>query len=520
MKHSLRWGVTLMSLIAWACGAEPLPMLEPAARSFSFAVLGDLHFSRPAFERQQTLRAIAASLKTVQPPLALVCHTGDLVSGEDANHRQWDAAGMAEEFAGALACVTNAFQVPFFMAVGNHDRHGGGTVYAQTILPFFSRSLSMPVSRPYFAFCYGNTCFVFLDYMEYKATARREPEYREQQAFLEETLAAVRANPGIRHVFAFGHYPLWAVATPGYENARFTSSVAPALAAHPADAYFCGHTHNTGAWVRKIGETSLTQIKGVAIDASDPLIPMEERRALLIPRAEMPYGWGYLSGPSDGHYLVNVDERRVRVQLRSGDKTVRAFEWQTPGHVVNTMVAEPPARRTVSSEDLAGAKAAALVFTAWRPAPSAALIYRPEQWAVQEVEAGIIVNGEPAGTARIKAAPYWAAFLRETRVPLPAEACKRLKAANDVTLTNPGGAVFGVGSVRLEVTLADGSALGSAVCDRFYFSAPRPDGQESAHAAYGWDLIPAALRDSVAAGEPLGPLPVRFLAGDQTLIRR
>jgi len=278
MKHSLRWGVTLMSLITWACGAEPLPMLEPAARSFSFAVLGDLHFSRPAFERQQTLRAIAASLKTVQPPLALVCHTGDLVSGEDASHRQWDAAGMAEEFADALACVTNAFQVPFFMAVGNHDRHGGGTVYAQTILPFFSRSLAMPVSRPYFAFCYGNACFVFLDYMEYKATARREPEYREQQAFLEETLAAVRANPG--------------------------------------------------------------------------------------------------------------------------------------------------------------------------------------------------------------------------------------------------GAVFGVGSVRLEVTLSDGSALGSAVCDRFYFSAPRPDGQESAHAAYGWDLIPAALRDSVAAGEPLGPLPVRFLAGDQTLIRR
>ena len=38
MKHSLRWGVTLMSLIAWACGAEPLPMLEPAARSFSFVV--------------------------------------------------------------------------------------------------------------------------------------------------------------------------------------------------------------------------------------------------------------------------------------------------------------------------------------------------------------------------------------------------------------------------------------------------------------------------------------------------
>ena len=173
MRRLLRWGMPLMSLTALACGAEPLPMLEPAARSFSFAVLGDLHFSRPAFERQQTLRAIAASLKTVQPPLALVCHTGDLVSGEDANHRQWDAAGMAEEVAGALACVTNAFEVPFFMAVGNHDRHGGGTAYAQTVLPLFARHLAVPVTRPYFAFCYGNACFVFLDYMEYKATAWR-----------------------------------------------------------------------------------------------------------------------------------------------------------------------------------------------------------------------------------------------------------------------------------------------------------------------------------------------------------
>ncbi len=95
-------------------------------------------------------------------------------------------------------------------------------------------------------------------------------------------------------------------------------------------------------------------------------------------------------------------------------------------------------------------------------------------------------------------------------MPLPAEACKRLRPVNDVTLTNPGGAVFGVGSVRLEVTLADGSALSSAVCERFYFSAPQPGGENSAHAAYGWGLIPAALRESVALGEPLGPLSVRF----------
>ena len=256
------------------------------------------------------------------------------------------------------------------------------------------------------------------------------------------------------------------------------------------------------------------------MDASDPLIQIKERRALLIPRPDMPYGWGYLSGPLNGHFLVRVDERRVRVQLRSGDKVVRAFEWQTPGHIVDTTVTDPPARRTVTSGELAGAKAAALVFTAWRPAPSAALTYRPEQWAVQEVEAGVIVNGEPAGTARIKAAPYWAAFLRETRVPLPAEACKRLKPVNNVTLTNPGTAVFGVGSVRLEVTLADGSTRSSAVCDRFCFSAPQPGGEGSAHAAYGWGLIPAALRESVALGHPLGPLPLRFLERDPTLIRR
>jgi hypothetical protein len=48
----------------------------------------------------------------------------------------------------------------------------------------------------------------------------------------------------------------------------------------------------------------------------------------------------------------------------------------------------------------------------------------------------------------------------------------------------------------------------------------QPGGEGSAHAAYGWGLIPAALRESVALGHPLGPLPLRFLERDPTLIRR
>ncbi len=480
-------------LLAAACEAE-VPTLSDSARPFSFVVLGDLHFSRPEFTASRVGSCIAEAVRDVQPAVAFVCQTGDLVHGELPDHKQLNKEGVSEELDFAIKSLTGQFGLPLFLAVGNHDKHGGGTAYPERVFPLLSRELGAPVTRLYYAFRYGNACFVFLDYGDYSETGTGM-DYAAQRTFLEETLSQAHALPGVKHVFVFGHYPLWPVVRPGFGSRRFTDSVVPALKQYPADAYFCGHTHNTGAWVRRVEGVPITQIKGVAMDHCASLQPMAELRTLLIPQAELSYGWGYLSGPANAFFLVSVDGARVRVQFRSGCDVLREFTWQEPGQVTDTV--QPPPRQPVRVPE-----------GALRQATAGTLIFTP--WAEARADVNVLLNGERVGQARIEPMPRWAAFSSEARVAIPREKLKGLRLDNEVFLENPGKGLFGIGNVRLEVTLASGETVRTPVLDSFLFSAEKAEAEAARQATYGWDIIPAAVRSAVTLGHPLGPMRLSF----------
>ena len=474
--------------------AGELTALSDSTQPFSFAVLGDLHVSRPNFEARRIGRAIADAVKDVQPKLAFVCQTGDLILGELPSHKQLDKVGVKEELAFAVTSLSEQFQRPLFVAVGNHDKNAGGTPYQETVWPLLSRELGQSLTRSYFAFRFGNACFIFLDYGDY-SDAGTGMDYAAQRKFLDETMAQAHATPAIKHVFVFGHYPLWPVVRPGFCNRRFTDSVVPALKQYPVDAYFCGHTHNTGAWVRRVDGVPITQIKGVVMDSSAALKPMDETRTLLIPRDELSYGWGYLSGPPNGFFLVSVDGSRVRVQFRSGREVLREFTWQEPGQIVDTVVPPPRLPVRVTADDVRQVTSATLVFTPWTETGA---------------DVAVLLNGQKIGQVRIDSMPRWAAFSSEVRVPIPSEKLAGLRLNNEVVFENPNKALFGIGNVRLDAKRADGSTAHSLVFDRFLFSADRAEAGALGQATFGWEIIPAAVTATVKLGEPLGPARLGF----------
>lgn len=483
--------------LAPALGAAELPCRSDSPEPFSFAVIGDMHYSRPDYKARRIAAGIAEDIRNVQPAVAFVCQTGDLAHGEKPEGGgQLSKADMKEELAFALEDLAAQFQRPVFVAVGNHDKHAGGTPYSEAMLPALSRELGISIRQNYYAFRHGNSCFVFLDFGDYSEKGTTM-DYAAQRRFLEETLADARATPGIRHVFAFGHFPLWPVARPGFRSARFTDSVTPALKEHRVDAYFCGHTHNTGAWVRRVDGVPVTQIQGVAMDASDTMQPMEEVRTPLIPAGELSYGWGCLSGPENGFFLVSVDGDHVRVQLRSRGAVLREFEWRSPGQIADTVKPAPRRPMAVTEADLRNATAATLVFT---------------PWAEETVDVNIRLNGMRVAQTQIRPMPRWAAFGSEMRIAIPAEFRTGLRQANEIAIENPGKCVFGIGNVRLDLALPGGATARTSVSDRYLFSAGRAEAEAARKATYGWEILPAEVISTVALGEPLGPMRLDFPA--------
>ena len=493
MKHVLTI-LSALGLFFQSLRAAELPTLSVADKPFSFAVLGDLHVSRPEFKERQIGLAIADAVKDVQPAMAFVCQTGDFILGELPSHKQLDKKGVKEELTFAITSLTEQFKLPVFFAVGNHDKNAGGTPYPETVFPLLSRELGTPLTRTYYAFRYGNSCFIFLDYGDYKETGT-SMDYEAQHKFLEETMAQAHADAGIKHVFAFGHYPLWPVVRPGFSNSRYTDSVVSVFKKYPVDAYFCGHTHNTGAWVRRVEGVPITQIKGVVMDKSTSLTPMEETRTLLIPHEDLTYGWGYLSGPPNGFFLVRVEGPRVRVQFRSGREVLREFTWQEPGQITDTVTPPPRTAVAATESELRHVTSGTLVFTSWTTA---------------NVDLNIMINGEKIGQTRIEQAPHWAAFSSETRVTIPNDKLKGLRLDNEITLEAPGKVLFGVGNIRLEIRLANGAKTQTPVLERFLFSAEKAEAETLHGDTLGWEIIPSEVSSSVKLGQPLGPVRLTF----------
>ena len=482
--------ITLAAATAYG-QAEELPVVSQTAEPFTFAVLGDTHYTAPEFKVQTFIHRLGNEIRSQHPEVAFVCHTGDVVEGgtyttTPEGKRKFVLAGyegMKQELTFATRDLREAFGRPVFIAVGNHDKHDPGyKAFREIVLPQIGEELKRPIEQTYYAFRYGNACFVFLDFAA--------KDLQAQAKFADDTLSAAKAA-GTKHAFLFAHYPLWTVARAGFSSSALTDSLLPILQKHRVDAYFCGHTHNAIVCVRRFDSQPVTQIQGISNGVGDQLIPIEQRRALLFPASETPYCWGYLERSMTGYYLVRIDHAMVHVRwCVPGRGTVREFTWQEPGHVADVRTPESTALPAITEAQLQTAKEAALVFC---------------PWAEERTPITIAINGEPAAEAQI--GPSYNVFWEEKRIALPREKLQNLRMINRVEIGNPQREVFGVAHLRLEVTLADGTKTATPVSRVFSFSCPRPQAGKSTRV---WQAVPADQVQEVPLGNPLGPVELRF----------
>lgn len=482
----------MIVLVANQATSDELPVISDKSQTFTFAVLGDTHYTPPGYKVTPFIHDIAREIDSQPRSPAFICHTGDVVEGgvyEIHDGKRKFVLASYEEMKSQLGYATHdleqAFHRPVFIAVGNHDKHDPGyRAYREIALPLISKGLKQPLDRTYYAFRYANACLLFLDF------APRD--YDEQARFAGEVLAKAKNDPRVQHIFFFAHFPLWPVVRAGFYSPRFTDSVLPLIRTYAPDAFFCGHTHNTLVCVRKVENLPIVQIQGVSTGRGQTLLPIEQHNALLVPPAELPYCWGYREGSPTGYYLVHVDGPKVDVQWRiPGHGLVHEFAWRQPGKL--TDVKRPMVNRIpVTDEALRGAQSAELVFCPWNP---------------QRMTIRVSINGEEV--ARKDLPPTYTPFWEETHVAIAKENLKVLRRNNLLTIDNPGRAVFGFAAARLELVLRDGSLTATPVANTFHFSCRAGQvGQPSMTKA--WQAVPANLRREVDLGQPLGPVELRF----------
>lgn len=283
-SHSSTLGCGMGRRAFLAGGAAALSAMagrpaRPAAAGgpFSFAMLGDIHFDRPAHHdmawlaqthpadvhqvqeytriSESTLPALLAEVRAAgadaRPPLAFVLQVGDLVEGLCGSPEL--ARRQCEE---AVALVRDAdLRVPFLFTKGNHDITGPGAAeaFAEVLLPFAARQAQAEPQGACFAYRQGEALFLFYD------------AYRpESLAWLERALAARPA--GVRHVFLVIHPPvvpfdaraLWHVySAPKQQPER--GRLLALLGKHRV-IVLCGHLHEFGFLIRQTPEGPFAQL--------------------------------------------------------------------------------------------------------------------------------------------------------------------------------------------------------------------------------------------------------------------
>lgn len=192
--------------------------------AFRFAVVGDTRGSINGINLP-IVQEIVAALITEAPVFVLV--PGDLATdGTETQLRAW---------VDAFITPLQAAGIGVFPCRGNHDRE------VSTWNTVFSGALALPANGPAgeenltYSFTYDNALFISLE---------QGPPIRSltvNQAWLDEQLA----GNTLPHVFAFGHYPAFAV---GHAdclavNAPARDAFWDSLALAGARVYFTGHDH-------------------------------------------------------------------------------------------------------------------------------------------------------------------------------------------------------------------------------------------------------------------------------------
>jgi hypothetical protein len=350
---------------AAAMALPALPQLtalaEPAAGegTFSFPLLGDLHFDRLAHHDMEWLKRekandtrqvenysritadivpglmteIGALIAAATAPVPFVAHVGDFVEGLCGKAEL--ARMQCEE---AVACVRAAkFNRPFLITKGNHDVTGPGAAeaYQQVVLPFLRDPMLSDPSGASFAVEHQGALFAFFDSYD-----------RKSLPWFEALLTQRRPDPAQGRLFVIIHQPvvpytgrLWHV----YERAQDAKDrqrLLDLLGRHRA-IVINGHLHKYGLLARKTETGRFVQLSVSSVIGSKDFKPRQvlqgvdqygpgllnlepdfspttadHRRDAL--KAEAPQIDHYEHADAPGYAMVNVTPQRVTADLYVG----------------------------------------------------------------------------------------------------------------------------------------------------------------------------------------------------------
>ncbi len=417
-------------------------ILSRIQRPFTFAVVGDAHFTSPEFRRMpdrdvqlsggMTARGYIENVNLVLSPMmetlasqspAFIVMTGDLVAGGLRK-----ALGRAE----LTACLRffDAFELPLLPARGDQDE---SDAFADVALPYLSRRMGWERSMPYYFTDVAGCRLVVFD------TGSWTPGCNQLGWF--QDLMKACGGARIDRVFVFGHHPIWPVARAFYTKLDFRRDVSGVLEKCPVDAYFCGHTHNQSLVVGRTGSRLTPQMMAAPIGLADEMpTPLNRVQALLGARGEWPICWpGYLAHTAAGWFLVHVDEDSVRAEWHHLDRGAEAaVAWQRAGEIdAFWYMKHPPDARMISA-DLARIRRGVLRFCAWD--------------ATQPGKR-VLLNGREVGEL-----PKSNNFTPMT-LELPSRALDELRIENRMEIHSPGYEASTVGNLVLEVVLRGGRVL-------------------------------------------------------------
>ncbi len=203
-----------------------------------FAVLGDLQrTSRLEFWRESNpdeSRALVAEIAARAPDFVVAL--GDLVF-RGTSGRDWARVDTL------LAPLRDA-GIPILPILGNHEYWLGSRAAMRN---FFERFPTL-AGRHWHADTYGDLGLVFLDSNERELG---KEAWREQEAWLGETLARYDADASVAGVLAFSHHPPYTNSTVTGDGAHVQRTFVPLFAAAAKTlAMVSGHVHSFERFVR------------------------------------------------------------------------------------------------------------------------------------------------------------------------------------------------------------------------------------------------------------------------------
>jgi hypothetical protein len=198
-----------------------------STETFSFAVTGD--------SRGNEENSWAVSQRRVRDSLAdFELFSGDAVligTSQDLWNIFWGARD-GDDF----AVQDLLSSIPLMMANGNHDALAVNFV-AQTAFPQQAFMGEQAQGEQWYSFDYANAHFVMLDDND------RELFGADEATWLEQDLAAARANPDVDWIFVTHHRPFYTCMSTHSPDTSLRASWQEIFDRHSVDMVFTGHNH-------------------------------------------------------------------------------------------------------------------------------------------------------------------------------------------------------------------------------------------------------------------------------------